>query len=292
MESELAIVMNKLYPGYRLSIPNIPVTQEVDYDDAQHKYYFGKRVYRSATQIVSQFYKPFDTVERSQWMAYRYGKTPEYWVTKWRRDNLTSLDRGTRHHEHQERFLYDTGYTRVSRPHYDGQRSAEHLREHRVVILEQAKGGPDSYANIPTLVDGCYPELKLWRHDWGIAGRADKPTLETINGIRYAHVEDYKTNKKIAKNGFIDKWGDEDMMLGPVDHLPDCEYTHYTLQLSIYQYMLEYFGFEPGIRRLIHFPHPIEDLPGEPAPVIYELPYLRDEVIGMLITLKERAWLN
>ena len=71
------------------------------------------------------------------------------------------------------------------------------------------------------------------------------------------------------------------MMLDPISHLEDCEMTHYTLQLSIYQYMLEFFGYLPGIRRIIHFPHPIEGL-GTPSPKPYELPYLRNEVIAML----------
>jgi hypothetical protein len=287
MESELAIVMNNLYPGYKLKIPNIPVHQEVDYDDATHKYYLKERVYRSATTIVSQFYRPFDKKERSEWMAYRYGRTPEYWLDKWRRENTDSHDRGNRQHAHQEKFLYNVGYTRVSKAHYDGPGSADHNRHHRVYDPAAEVG---LFNRIDTLADGCYPELKLWRHDWGIAGRADKPTFETINGVRYAHVEDYKTNKKIARNGFVGRDGEE-MMLYPVEHLPHCEYSHYCLQLSIYQYMLEYFGYEPGLRRLIHFPHEIEGL-GIPDPVIYELPYLRDEVISMLITLKERSWLN
>jgi len=123
--------------------------------------------------------------------------------------------------------------------------------------------------------------LKLWRHDWRIAGRADKPTIETIDGIRYMHIEDYKTNKIIRTEGFTERDGAKRKMLGPISHLEDCELTHYTLQLSLYQYMGEYFGFRPGNRRIIHFQHEIEGL-GTPSPKIIELPYLRNEIIMML----------
>jgi len=280
MENELAIVMNKLYPGYQLKMPvyNIPVEKEVDYDDDQHKYYLGERVYRSATTIVSQFYIPFDTQAEAEKYAYRYGKTAEHWIAKWNRENLESLNRGNGIHTREEQFLYNRGISYVSRdPSGNSYRVYDPKAE--VARLNSIAG----------LADGCYPELKLWRHDWGIAGRADKPTFETIHGVRFAHVEDYKTNKRIGKEH---KYYPERKMLEPLTHLNDCEYNHYALQLSIYQYMLEYFGFKPGLRRLIHFPHPIEDLPGIPDPVIYELPYLREEVIMMLITLNQRGWLN
>lgn len=99
-------------------------------------------------------------------------------------------------------------------------------------------------------------------------------------------IEDGKTNKRIRDRGYGNK-----KMLAPLSHLEDCEMSHYSLQLSIYQYMLEYFGFHPGVRRIIHFPHEIEGL-GTPSPAEYELPYLRDEVIAMLTHLKHIGWLN
>jgi hypothetical protein len=126
-----------------------------------------------------------------------------------------------------------------------------------------------------------------WRHDWAIAGRIDKPTIETVKGIRFAHIEDYKTNKILRTEGYDDK----DMMLPPISHLPNCEMIHYGLQLSIYQYILEYFGYRPGIRRIIHFPHPIEGL-GIPDPRIYLIPYYRNEIISMLTYLNHTGWLK
>lgn len=282
--TELHMLRNNIPGSISQYTSSISPDQEVEYDDAQHKYYIndqGKLInYISATTIVSRFYEKFDTEAKCIYMADRYGQTPEYWRTKWRNDNTRSLDRGNRLHSDQERFLYQCGRTTISN---DTRSNVLLPREHWVHVRQEQTNWEKP---ISSLVDGCYPELKLWCHDWRIAGRADKPTIETVQGIRYAHVEDYKTNKAVRKEGFIDKYGKERMMLYPLEHLPDCEYTHYTLQLSIYQFMLEYFGYTPGLRRLIHFPHPIEDL-GIPDPVIYELPYLKDEVLAMLIVLNE-----
>lgn len=266
----------KLYPE-----PSIPSPEnEVEYDDPTHTYHYAGVVYRSATKIVSQFHEHFDTTTKSEWMAHRWGRSPEYWRDQWKDTNEVSLIRGNDIHDKQEQFLYNRGFTSVTGP-----------RIYPVYKRDHSKKQKNGIYRIQSLADGCYPELKLWNHDWCIAGRSDKPTIETISGHRYVHIEDYKTNKKLQQNGFVDKYGNERMMLEPLSHLPDCEMIHYTLQLSLYQYMFEYFGFLPGIRRIIHFPHEIEDL-GIPSPKAYELPYLRHEIISMLETLNLRGWLN
>lgn len=254
-----------------ITLLGTPINKQVEYNHEEHRYFLGTKLYRSATQIVEQFIEPFDTKERSEYMTYRYGQTPEYWVKKWYDHNQESLRRGNRKHDYEEQFLYNRGFTSVSEKTFP------------VFNLKQWYSSTIRYDKLP---DGTYPELKLWRHDWKIAGRADKPTLETINRSRYAHIEDYKTNREISMEGFNGRTLKYNLF-----HLPDCEFTHYSLQLSLYQYMFEYFGFKPGLRRIIHFPHPIEEL-GTPDPVVYELPYLRNEVILMLSHLKTIGWLS
>lgn len=250
--------------------------REVDYDDARHKYFLGNIIYRSATQIIEQFYEHFDTPEKSVYMSERYGNTPEYWVAKWKEGNQESLSRGTTLHNEKEEFTYGRGFDRLNGKDF---------------IVRNRNLWPNHFP-YNKLPDGCYPELKLWRHDFRIAGRADKPTFETISNSRYMHIEDYKTNKKIEKESFKDKEGNYRMMIGPLSHLMDCNYNHYTLQLSLYQYMGEYMGFKPGIRRIIHYPHTIFPHLPPPKPVVYQLEYMKKEVIAMLHHLKYKQWLN
>lgn len=246
------------------------IEQEVQYDHPSHRYFLGTKTYRSATQIVEQFIPHFDTETQAERMAYRYNGTAQGWKDQWKETNALSLERGTAKHDYEEQFLYNCGYSKINNKEF-------------VVFNLKTWNSPVDYRKLP---DGVYPELKLWRHDWRIAGRADKPTFETVLSNRYAHIEDFKTNKRIRDVGFNQR-----TMCGPISHLQDCELTHYTLQLSIYQFMLEYFGFMSGVRRIIHFPHEIEGL-GTPSPKEYELPYLRNEVIAMLTHLKHTGWLN
>jgi hypothetical protein len=238
---------------------------EVQYDDASHRYSCGGHTYTSATQLISQFKPPFDTEERSQYMAHRYGNTAQYWKDKWARKRDSSCNHGNQLHDDQEQALYRKKFVEFN--------------PFPLPVLKPTTGKP--YITLP---DGVYPEMKLWRHDWAIAGRSDKVILHSwgyVDPVRIADVEDYKTNEKMHMYGWQNSDGTTRKMLEPISHIEDAEYWHHALQLSEYQYMLEYFGFYPGKRRIIHFPHEIEGL-GTPAPVIYELPYLRREVLAML----------
>lgn len=255
-------------------------TEEVDYDDAEHKYYLRTRIYRSATQIIERFVKPFDTKERSEYMSDRYGQPPEYWVKKWKGINQVALQRGDIIHAAKEDFLHGRGYDAINDKIFQ-------------VFNLHAPTYSQFKTNYAILIDGIYPELKLWRHDWGIAGRVDKPIIETINGSRFAHIEDYKTGRRISQESFKDnKTGEYEMMLYPLQHLMNCEYNHYTLQLSIYQFMMEYFGFKAGFRRIIHYGHRQEWMHEDPKPIPMLVPYMRNEVLMMLNHLKMQGWLK
>ena len=89
-------------------------------------------------------------------------------------------------------------------------------------------------------------------------------------------------------------------MLGPVAHLDDCNLNHYNLQLSIYMYIILKHNpnLKPG-KLIIHhisfhekeetdeFGYPITELSAEGEPIIrdievYEMPYLKNEVIALL----------
>lgn len=250
----------------------------VDYDDSRHLYSYRGRRYTSATQLLDQFIPPFDVEERSVYMAHRYGHTPQYWKDKWRTGNRQSLDRGDRIHDREEQSLYQRRFIDYN---------PEPLPVHTLSTWSRLYNDP--LINLP---NGVYPEMKLWRHDHMIAGRSDKVILQTVHRtqfmpnlrspIRVADIEDYKTNRKIQKFGWQShEGGPTRKMLAPLDHIEDAEFWHYALQLSLYQYMLEWHGFYPGTRRLIHFPHPTDEFP-DPKPVPYELPYLRQEAVLMI----------
>ncbi len=72
-----------------------------------------------------------------------------------------------------------------------------------------------------------YPELLVFNDDLKLAGQAD---LIIFDHAKESFVVlDYKTNKKgITTRSYGNK-----KMFSPVDHLDDCNYYHYSLQLNI-----------------------------------------------------------
>jgi hypothetical protein len=103
------------------------------------------------------------------------------------------------------------------------------------------------------LPDGVYSELVLWNHFYEIAGQADIVYIETVDGVRYIDIDDYKTNKKIDETSYQNpRTKKYKMMQKPLGTVMDCNHGHYSLQLSLYAWMLEQFGFKV---RNINFQH-------------------------------------
>jgi len=145
--------------------------------------------------------------------------------------------------------------------------------------------------NPKDLPDGVYSELILWNNQYRVAGAADIVYIETVNGIRYIDIDDYKTNKKIETSSFKDRFrGRYKTMLHPLSQIMDCNALHYTLQLSCYALYLEKFGFTPRFLNFQHWKNVSVDSEGNPDKLNplykfeknYEVEYKRKEVIAML----------
>lgn len=137
------------------------------------------------------------------------------------------------------------------------------------------------------LEDGVYSELTLWSNYFQVAGQADIVYIETINGIRYIDIDDYKTNKKIEEKSFKSRKGYA-KMLYPVNSIMDCNYCHYNLQTSLYAFLLEEAGYT--VRKL-EFQHwnnvGTKKVPSYVKNKVYKMPYLRKEVMAMLTHYKK-----
>ena len=248
----------------------------VQYDDPSHTYSLNGKQYLSASQIVGLFSQPFDGPAVAARYAAENGFTPEYWLAKWEEKKNKSLVRGNTIHDANDLSLNARMIDVI-----DGE-----------VIPVRGDIYDDSYPWYQR-PDGVYTERMLWHHGYNIAGRSDKVVRRTHHHklpldnsqaahiVRLADVEDYKTNEKLEFVSYRFRNGRYKMMLEPLSHVMDCNMAHYTLQLSLYMFMLEYQGFEPGRMYIKHYPHPTEENPN-PKPVYHNLTYMKREVIAML----------
>lgn len=133
--------------------------------------------------------------------------------------------------------------------------------------------------DLTQLLDGGYSELLLYLHEFEVAGQADKVKIETCEVkneiIRYVDIDDWKTNEVIDKDNQFKRFKK------PIGHIFDNKYWKYALQISMYAYMLERYGY---VVRHLQFTH-IDRVPGttqELNRTPYEVPYLRSECISIL----------
>jgi hypothetical protein len=244
----------------------------------------------SVTSFVGQFKQKFDPVtqsikssknKNSKWFGIDPKKIQEIWAGEGDR----AVTAGSWYHDEREADI--TSIDTI-------QRSGV-----AVAIIKPIWEGGVKYAPNQRLTEGIYPEHFVYLKSAGVCGQSDR--VEVVKGV--VDVIDYKTNKEIKKNGFVNWEGKSQKMTGPLSHLDDCNFNHYALQLSTYMYiilkhnpqykagkqMLHHVIFEKEAEDEFGYPITKKDSSGNPivkTVVPYEVPYLKSEVIAMIDYLK------
>lgn len=251
-----------------------------------------QRDWISISGLVHAFTPYFDPVAgsvkssrnpRSKW----YGMDPVLIRDIWKRESDRSLEMGTWYHHKEEATI-------TSSPTY--KYNGTTLNVVKPVVIDNFK-----YAPAQKLEEGhIYPEHLVYLQSEGICGQTDR--VEVLNGR--VSVRDYKTSKVIKEEGFRNWEGITARMLDPLSHLDDCNMVHYSLQMSLYLYMILKHnpGLKPGPLTLDHiiFEQESEDKYGYPVYKTddkgdfivkeirpYNVSYLKTEVISLLSYLKD-----
>ena len=112
-------------------------------------------------------------------------------------------------------------------------------------------------------------EVILYSEELKISGTVDILALNKYTG-KY-DIIDWKTSKKINKKSFNGKMG----IKSPTKKIMDCNFSHYSLQLSLYRYILErYYGLEIENQYIVH----LKEDSARPLPT----PYLKEDILRML----------
>lgn len=244
--------------------------------------------YLSVTKLLSKYKKPFeqDSIaqkasknRKSKW----YGIPPQDIIKVWNQESERSIKLGNWYHNQRESDLLS-----CSTISYENQ-------ELQIYPCKYDEKGFKT-ATDQRIGDGVYPEFFLYLPSVGIAGQSDRIT---VAGGK-VDILDYKTNKEIKSQGFKNYEGVTQKLLYPLSHLDDCNLNHYTIQLSIYMYIvlkhnpllrageltLQHVIFEEDYDRDPYgYPIYLTDKEGNPIVkdvVSYKLPYMKDEVIQLL----------
>jgi hypothetical protein len=246
----------------------------------------------SVTTVVSSLKKPFDAKKTAQKVSKNskskwHGIDPNIIEEIWANEAKRAVDLGTWYHNQREADLCSL---------------ASIEREGTVVPIFAPLPLKDGikYAPSQKLEPGVYPEHMVYLKSAGICGQSD--LVEVVNGR--VNIIDYKTNKEIKMESFKDWEGISEKMLHPVSHLDDCNFNHYSLQLSIYMYMILKHNPKllPGTIYIHHivfetdgkdkWGYPVAKLDSNNEPIVKDVnlipvPYLYDEVIAVINHMKD-----
>lgn len=207
-------------------LSHLQVFAGIEFVAENHSYLINNQVACSVTSILKQFIKPFDSDYWAELKAKEIGITPDELKSKWEFNSKLAKVKGTVIHSILENKL-----------------SGREFFYPEELILSHF-----GYDPIQDLVQNMLPQIDKFILD--IEGKMHPITSElvigdgeymvggTVDQIFYNHksakleIWDWKTNKQIKTTSRFSH-------LAPLEHIPDTELDHYSLQLSFYRFILE-----------------------------------------------------
>ncbi len=242
------------------------------FSEKDHRYFYKEAPeikLTSVSKIIERYHEKFDVEKIAATYAAKKKKSVEEVKEEWAKINGDAIKRGHAYHTYrEEKFLKDA-------------------KKHGFVVHQHESEEDTQYKkalDILNLKPGIYPELILYIPKYGVVGTSD---YVEIFDDGTCTVGDFKTNKKLEFEGFP-VWDDKTKskkpkkMFAPISHIDDCNGMHYSIQLSLYAYMLEEAGYRlrPGGLEIQHILFDTNDEPVDT--VTYPINYLKKEVKSLL----------
>lgn len=260
----------------------IPKGRILYFDEENHKYTDDiKTAYTSTTTIIGKYYEKFDSSKEKIALACeRIGKSPDHpkylryknktakqLIEEWAQETIRACEKGTAKHNYLEDAVKSSnGYHRTATGFINDRIYTidDIIKGHtfgRLSINYFIKTGIDiKYPTIFGLIkELCsqgfkiYAEIGVYDTRFAVSGLVD---ILLVRGNEF-YILDWKTNKAPIRfdSGYYDKNDDGTLNLNrfvyqdkyffhPLSHLPDSIGNHYTLQLSVYDYLVESFGLK------------------------------------------------
>ena len=203
----------------------------------------GKKVGISTTKLISQYEQEFDSDTISQQVADKRGISQQEVLKEWRIENLHSTIKGSFIHEFAQ-SLWESKEYKFDYSNVPKEIDLDRLKSDIEKLIPQAFNFYNDYKDMYELI-GC--EIYLGDEEFDECGATDQIMLNKYTGG--TAIIDYKTNKEIKRESYRHK-----KMLVPLHKFDDCNYIHYSIQLSDYKYKFEKnTGFKVAETFIIYF---------------------------------------
>jgi len=248
-------------------LKELTVFNSITFLSSTHKYLIDNKpgAPLSVTGLLGLYKEKFDKEKWSAITAKKQGTTPDVIQSIWALNNVYSTTRGTILHNYIENF-YNNKVVQYNKEQVEKELGPEEhirLREEILILIKQFNNFYKDHSYILP-VKSEFPVGDISGSK--ICGMLDMLAFNTKDNT--FEIYDYKTNKDIKQTNNFKKY-----MLPPLEHLHECEYNTYALQLSIYKYFIEkYSTIEISKLTIIWFNQKNDNYQ------LIELPYLREEV--------------
>ena len=210
-----------------------PNGTRIYFDESKHRYWTDNiDDFISVTELVARFFLPFEREKISLACARKYGRSQEDVLSEWDRKNLESRILGSNVHLFCEKYLLN-------------EKLPDPISKEAELRFAAAKEKLDFLLSKFTLLAS---EKIIFSEGLKLSGTVDLLVREKTTNQLY--LLDFKTNREIVKSNRFEKYAME-----PFLHLPDNNFTHYTIQLNAYKAILLNEGYydEHVKMGLIHF---------------------------------------
>tara|TARA_R110002020_G_scaffold124120_10_gene281012 strand:+ start:1742 stop:2512 length:771 start_codon:yes stop_codon:yes gene_type:complete len=205
----------------------LSVFNNIKYYDEPHEYYIDGQKMTSATRLIGKFKQEFDSDYWSKKKADERNITQEEILAEWKYKSDYSCEKGTLFHEYAENYLNNKVFPYPKDKVIKVLGNNDVKKDFDKVVELFHKFYEESYGKLIPIKS----EVIVGDEELGICGMVDQ--LFWNNKSEELQIWDWKTNKKIKRNN---RW---QQFKEPISHLDVCEFNTYSLQLSLYRYLIE-----------------------------------------------------
>ena len=248
------------------------------FNPSNHTYTYNEEQYISVTTLIKEFEEKKDWDAIANAYAKKNGETGQYWRDLWNNKGKIAAQAGTIIHSMFEQ---------------------QALENEENVFQHSTQDGLKIGVDLKNLTEGVYPELILFSNKFKVAGQSD---LIKIYSDKTFDIVDFKTDREIlfeSKYFFNvkSKQKEKSKYLFPLNHLDECNWNKYQVQLSIYAHILEGYGFKCNKLQINHIISErneaneiilTNNVPNILDVLIYECDYLKKEAKSVLSNYKSR----
>lgn len=282
----------------------VGLKRNIFFNEELHRYTDEyNNVYTSVTTVITKYYPKFDTEKWAKHTADKTGLTVSAVKQNWKNITEIACENGTKEHKLLEDSINDSRFiNKFDKPSFGslltkiGKTDIELLSKSPLALKY-----PDILFKLLEFINQgytLYVEKRVYWADFLIAGTID--CLAVKDGRFW--IIDWKTNKDELKfkSGYYKKvngiktnqWVDKkEYFFKPINDLENCKGNIYTLQLSLYAYLLELWGLKCEGLLLYHI-RKVKDKNGIEELILkdYKIPYLKQSC--QLLTIDHKNGLN